>query len=678
MCGIFGIIANPSSGIDSASLRRVVRRMFDLSEVRGKDASGVIALTSTEIAIFKLPERAKVLVRRREFRDLLHDACREYEAGSPLVIAGHTRMVTNGSEWDERNNQPIIKDGYVILHNGIIVNDSDLWLKHRGLKREFDVDTEAFGALLALHRNGGGSFGDALRFGFSEARGANTVAAFGAQEDSIQIGTTNGSMYYWHDQSSASAAFASERMTLERSAAILRDVVPRARQNIVQLKPGRCLSISIATTDMEETGMTPVTSTSDAGGAGTGDASRASREIRVVSRERMTNAGHRAPMLIDNDFGRIEHLMRIDNAAIDLLRRCTLCLLPETFPFIEFNAQGVCQFCEAHEPPALRQPGDLERLAEQVRRAKKGDSDCLVPISGGRDSCYGLHYAKRVLGLNPVAYTYDWGFVTDLARRNISRVCEHLSVEHVLVAADIRKKRENVRKNVVAWMKRPQLGMIPLFMAGDKMFFYYASLLRRQMGLEMTLFSMNWLEKTGFKAGFSGVNDTAKHEKTYGMTAANKLRLVGYYAKEFVANPAYVNSSVPDTIFGFLSYFMQRKDYHSLFDYIPWDQHEIEQTIIGYYDWETSPDSKSTWRIGDGTAPFYNYIYQAVAGFSEHDTFRSNQIRLGLITREDGLSLIKEENRPRVESFKWYCDAVGIDAAAALNVINAIPKRYAV
>ena len=44
--------------------------------------------------------------------------------------------------------------------------------------------------------------------------------------------------------------------------------------------------------------------------------------------------------------------------------------------------------------------------------------------------------------------------------------------------------------------------------------------------------------------------------------------------------------------------------------------------------------------IGDGTAAFYNYVYQTIAGFTEHDTFRSNQIREGMITREQAMQLV--------------------------------------
>ena len=71
-----------------------------------------------------------------------------------------------------------------------------------------------------------------------------------------------------------------------------------------------------------------------------------------------------------------------------------------------------------------------------------------------------------------------------------------------------------------------------------------------------------------------------------------------------------------------------------------------------------------------------NYIYLKVAGFTEHDTFRSNQIRENLITREQALNLVENENILRAESFKWYCDVINIDAVNALKVINEIPTYY--
>ena len=116
----------------------------------------------------------------------------------------------------------------------------------------------------------------------------------------------------------------------------------------------------------------------------------------------------------------------------------------------------------------------------------------------------------------------------------------------------------------------------------------------------------------------------------------------------------------------------------SLFNYLPWDETSMTKTLVEEYDWELAKDTTSTWRIGDGTAAFYNYAYFIAAGFTENDTFRSNQIREGMITREQAMEKINTENQPRWESIQWYCDVVGVDWRQAVRTINKMEKRYAV
>ncbi|NVO01747.1 MAG: glucosamine 6-phosphate synthetase, partial [Bacteroidetes bacterium] len=63
-------------------------------------------------------------------------------------------------------------------------------------------------------------------------------------------------------------------------------------------------------------------------------------------------------------------------------------------------------------------------------------------------------------------------------------------------------------------------------------------------------------------------------------------------------------------------------------------------------------------------------------GFTEHDTFRSNQIREGQISREEALVLIEDENRPRYQNIRWYLDALGMEFKDVIPIINAIPRLY--
>ena len=105
---------------------------------------------------------------------------------------------------------------------------------------------------------------------------------------------------------------------------------------------------------------------------------------------------------------------------------------------------------------------------EVFKNILKNEKNIVVGFSGGRDSSYGLGILKNSLDSNFVAVSYDWGMVTDLARRNQARVVGNLGVEHVWVSANISKKRKNIKKNFLAWLSKPNIGLVPLLMAGDK------------------------------------------------------------------------------------------------------------------------------------------------------------------------------------------------------------------
>jgi hypothetical protein len=110
---------------------------------------------------------------------------------------------------------------------------------------------------------------------------------------------------------------------------------------------------------------------------------------------------------------------------------------------------------------------------------------------------------------------------------------------------------------------------------------------------------------------------------------------------------------------------------------LEWDEKKVLSTILRKFDWERETDTEATWRTDDGTAAFYNYIYLAIAGFTEFDTFRSHQIREGQLTREEALKIIREENKPRFKSIEWYAQAIDVDVNGAINIINSTPRRYA-
>ena len=345
-------------------------------------------------------------------------------------------------------------------------------------------------------------------------------------------------------------------------------------------------------------------------------------------------------------------------------------------PYIDFDEAGICNYCRNYKLRNVPKPREqLFDLLEPYRRRNK--PDCIVPFSGGRDSCYGLHLVVNELGMKPIAYTYDWGMVTDLGRRNISRMCAELGVENIIVADDIGKKRRNIRTNLKAWLKSPHLGMISILTAGDKHFFRYVESVKKQTGINLNLWGVNPLEVTHFKAGFLGVPPDFAEKRVYSHGWQKQLEYQKLRLKAMTQSLGYFNRSLWDTFSGeYYRSFTEKTDYYHIFDYWQWDEQLIDQTLIEKYDWETAIDTNTTWRIGDGTAAFYNYIYHTVAGFTEHDTFRSNQIREGQITRDRALSLVEDENKPRYENIRWYLDAIDLDFEEVIPQINNIPKLY--
>lgn len=277
--------------------------------------------------------------------------------------------------------------------------------------------------------------------------------------------------------------------------------------------------------------------------------------------------------------------------------------------------------------------------------------------------------------MNPVAYTYDWGVLTDLGRRNQARLCGKLGVEHIIISADIRAKRRNVLLNLNAWLKKPEMGMIPILMAGDKKHLYCGEILERRMGIKLVVQSCgSGLEGELFKIGLAGVRTTL--EDAGAIPVADKIKVTAYYACQYLRNSSYFNRSLFDTFLSYYYSFIQLEDWLNLYNYIKWDEKEILSTITNEYNWEEEPDTVVTWRIDDGTAAFYNYIYLTVMGFTEFDTFRSMQIREGQISKKEAQEIAKEENKPRYESIEWYARTVGFDVNKTINRINEIPKFY--
>lgn len=671
MCGIFGIVHQPTTSENSGkNIRTLLTHLALYSESRGKDSSGFAfrnyEMQQTDVIKGDIPIHQ--LIRKEKYLSILNENLVSCAKKNPFLAFGHARLVTNGSQLQAVNNQPVVKDNMLLVHNGIIVNADALWEQNPDLQRHFLIDTEIIPSLISKQLNHGETMVAACNKSFNVLEGTYSIALLFNDLPYFVLATNNGSLYFV--QNNESLVFASE-------AYFLKKLYKKSNQNIViqQIKPNHGVVVGLSDFSLypfskEDNVLMP-------------EQTKQSFELKLHYEK---NTSDKSEVVIDpslfinrNKESHLFDLLENNTEAIRKLKRCTKCLLPETFPFIEYDEKGVCNYCRNYKqkntPKSLY---ELAKLVEPYRR-KDGKPDCIVPFSGGRDSSYSLHIIKKELGMNPIAYTYDWGMVTDLARRNIARVCGKLEVENIIVAADIRQKRKFVKMNVEAWLRQPNLGMIPLFMSGDKAFHHYLIQVQKQTGIDLNIWGSNELENTNFKTGFAGAHPDFDKRTLYSMSNFNRIRLLSFLVKSVIKNPHYINESIVDNLKSQYSRSFQTKhDIFEFYHFLQWNETKIENLLESEYQWERAIDTKSTWRIGDGTASFYNYIYYTVAGFTENDTFRSNQIREGLMDRETALKKVEEENFPRYETLRWYLEILGLDFEKTIKIINQIPKLYSI
>lgn len=119
------------------------------------------------------------------------------------------------------------------------------------------------------------------------------------------------------------------------------------------------------------------------------------------------------------------------------MKYCTRCVLPETFPGIRFDEEGICHHCREAPSPEKRaaQKARLrvrfEFLAEEIR--SRPGYHALMAWSGGKDSTYTLWLLRERYGLRVLAFTLDNGFTSPMALKNARVVAENLGVDHIII-----------------------------------------------------------------------------------------------------------------------------------------------------------------------------------------------------------------------------------------------------
>ena len=184
MCGIFGLVTH--SVVNKNDLEKLVLH----SRQRGRDSSGLISIDEGKYAVHRADYDVKKLLM----------SVKPYS--SPLVL-GHSRLITSGLG----DNQPVVRGDVCVIHNGIIVNDEEVWSKVKS-ERILKIDSEVIAAIAEEHLSKNGELSGLPEKIFSLCKGVIACALILPKLGKTILFSNNGSLYVGH--SKEGTYFASE------------------------------------------------------------------------------------------------------------------------------------------------------------------------------------------------------------------------------------------------------------------------------------------------------------------------------------------------------------------------------------------------------------------------------------------------------------------------------------
>ena len=316
------------------------------------------------------------------------------------------------------------------------------------------------------------------------------------------------------------------------------------------------------------------------------------------------------------------------------MKRCTRCVLPETYPNIQFDQEGICNFCRDHKPPVYAgKPALLKRLDRF--KNKSGDYDAIIGLSGGRDSSFTANYVVKELGLKVIAFTFDNGMIPATTWENIHNTVSILGIDHRVISSQSLQKTVKQVMNGIS--HRPSPSMVAFLCTGC-----YKGIVESYDRI---------VAETDCHLIISGGGEPEQsfaESLLAGEGPRTRNKLIKGFAREFLRNPYFLNPALLNSFYQeYKSRFKGGKPNYvslQLFDYIEWDEELILSTIQQKLKWRVPEKMSSSWRSDCKINVIRQYLYQQLLGFTKNDELLSQLIRSGAYAREDALSRLEVEN----------------------------------
>ncbi|MDD5437459.1 MAG: N-acetyl sugar amidotransferase, partial [Candidatus Omnitrophica bacterium] len=156
------------------------------------------------------------------------------------------------------------------------------------------------------------------------------------------------------------------------------------------------------------------------------------------------------------------------------LRYCARCCMPETAEALAFDEMGICQPCRSAEQKIhinwVEREKKLREILNRYRSKDGKDYDCMVPISGGKDSTFQLYVLTQVYKLKPLAVTFNHNWYSEAGKYNLQNALEVFDVDHIMFTPHRSAINKLAKKSLGAigdscWHCHAGVGAFPLQIA---------------------------------------------------------------------------------------------------------------------------------------------------------------------------------------------------------------------
>lgn len=327
------------------------------------------------------------------------------------------------------------------------------------------------------------------------------------------------------------------------------------------------------------------------------------------------------------------------------IKYCTRCCFPETLDGITFDELGICTACRSSEDKMHINWKDREKkLGEILDKAKsisKSNYDCVLPISGGKDSFFQAHILTKKYNIKPLAVTFSHNWFTEIGVYNLHRCLDVFNLDHIqftparnLVNKIARKSIESIGDS--CWHCHAGIGSFPI-----------------QIATKFNIPLMIWGESVSENDGRSSYsNPTIKFDRDYFTKVSAKLT-----AKQMIDKNLSEKDLHPFKLPSFEDINDKKVSGIHLGDFIYWDEERQTEFIKKEYGWKESEMEgsykkyKSVECIMSGVHDFSCYLKR---GFGRSTWQSAVDIRNGLLDREEAFELVSKFDTEKPEVLKYF------------------------